>query len=250
VQPAGNWWESFFSGLFVEIWRAAMPPETTRREADFLESQLALVPGANLLDVPCGDGRLALELASRGYRMTGVDLSKDFLRAAREAAAGRGLLVEWRRSDMRDLPWPRAFDAEFSAGSSFGYFDDAGNAAYLEAVARAVKPGASFLIDSSWVAESVLPDFRERLEMEAGGIHFVAENRYDPSRGRVDNRFTVSRGDEKETRLASHRIYTYREITRMLERAGFLDFRAFGSLEGEPYGLGSPRLLLVARKEA
>jgi hypothetical protein len=100
------------------------------------------------------------------------------------------------------------------------------------------------------VAESVLPDFRERLVMEAGGIHFVAENRYDPTRGRVDNRFTVSRGDEKETRLASHRIYTYREITRMLERAGFLDFRAFGSLEGEPYGLGSPRLLLVARKEA
>ena len=59
MMPTANWWEDFFTGLIVDFWRAAMPPEATRAEADFFERSLALEPGARLLDVPCGDGRLA-----------------------------------------------------------------------------------------------------------------------------------------------------------------------------------------------
>ncbi len=243
-----NWWETFFTGLIVDFWRRVMPPEATRAEAGFFEKLLGVRPGARLLDVPCGDGRLALELARRGYRLTGVDISEDFLGAAREGAVSLDLEVEWRRSDMRDLPWREDFDGAFCGGSSFGYLGDAGDREFVEAVARALKPGARFVIDAVKAAEAILPQFRDRYEMEAGDIRFAAENRYVPETGWVENRYTVSRGDQTEVRLARHRVYTCREIASILERAGFARIELFGSLSGEPFRLGSSRLIVLAER--
>ena len=244
---ADEWWKDFFGGLVVDFWRAAMTPETTRAEADFLARSLRLGSGARVLDVPCGDGRLALEFAARGCRVTGVDISPDFLAAARTAARERGLDAEWRRSDMRDLPWRGEFDAAYCAGSSFGFFDDEGNAAFLSAVAETLTSGGRFFGDFKAV-ESILPGFRESYEMPVGDILFAAKNRYDPAAGTMESLYTVTRGDRSETKRAVHRIYTTREILRMLSDAGFEGFETCGSLEGEPFRLGSPRLFVVATK--
>jgi SAM-dependent methyltransferase len=242
-----EWWRSFFSGLVVDFWRAAMTPETTRAEADFLERRLALEPGNRVLDVPCGDGRLALALAERGCRVTGVDISDEFLEAGRARAEARGLDVAWRRAEMRDLPWRNEFDAAYCAGSSFGYLDDAGNAAFLAAVSRALAPGGRFVLDCK-AAESILPAFRESYEMTVGDIRFASVNRYDPTTGTLENRYTISRGDRVEEKRALTRIYTASEVLRLLLEAGFGSFETYGSVEGEPFRLGSPRLLIVAQK--
>jgi SAM-dependent methyltransferase len=248
VTAPTDWWKDFFSGLFVDFWRGAIPAERTREDADFIEKSLAVAPGARVLDVPCGPGRLTLELARRGYRMTGVDISSDSLEYARAEASAEGLAIDWRLSDMRDLPWPGEFDAAFCAGNSFGYFNDRGNAEYVGAAARVLKTGARFLLESGWVAESILPNFRDAIDMEAGGVRFTARNTYDPLSGRVENVFSASRGNESQTRLASHRVYTVSQILRLLEEAGFGSFEAFDSPAGELYRLGSHRLLLIATK--
>src|SRR6185436_12837492 len=177
---ADEWWKDFFGGLVVDFWRAAMTPEITRAEADFLWGSLRLAPGMRVLDVPCGDGRLALELAQRGCRVTGVDISPEFLAAAKASADERGLDVLWRQSDMRNLPFNGEFDAAYCAGSSFGFFDDEGNAAFLAAAARTLVPGGRFLGDFK-AAESVLPAFRESYEMPVGDLVFSAKNSYDPA---------------------------------------------------------------------
>jgi SAM-dependent methyltransferase len=238
---ADEWWTDFFGGLMVDFWRAAMTPETTRAEADFLWKSLRLAPGMRVLDVPCGDGRLALELAARGCAMTGVDISKEFIDAAREGDP----TIEWRVADMRDLPWDREFDAAYCAGSSFGFLGDSGDAAFLQAVARTLKPGGRFFGDFK-AAESVLPSFRESYEMPVGNLVFAAKNSYDPAAGTMENLYTVARGSEVEKKRAVHRIYTTREILGMLADAGFGGFQTYGSLQGEPYRLGSPRLFVVA----
>src|SRR5258705_1899833 len=95
-----RWYESFFQGIVLEMWRKAMPPEQTRLEADFLARALRLQPGDRVLDVPCGAGRHALELAARGFAVTGVDLSKGQIDMARAAAAASGVSVDWRQADM------------------------------------------------------------------------------------------------------------------------------------------------------
>ena len=245
-----DWWKDFFSGSIVDFWRRVMPPEATRAEADFLVRGLQVPSGARLLDVPCGDGRLSLELARRGHRMTGVDISSDFLAAAREGSRREGLEVEWRLSEMRELPWESRFDGAFCAGSSFGFLGDEGDAAFLASVARTLKPGARLVIDAVKAAEVVLAQFRPSHEMEVGDIRFAAQNSYDPACGWMDSRYTITRrGLESETREAAHRIYTYREVVRMLEGAGFEEARGLGSLEGEPFRLGAPRLILLATKK-
>lgn len=242
-----EWWNDFFSGLVVEFWRAAMTPETTRAESGFLAERLGLVPGSRVLDVPCGDGRLALSLAERGCRVTGVDISEGFLEAGAVQAKERGLDVAWRRSDMRDLPWREEFEAAYCAGSSFAYLDDAGNAEFLAAVARTLKPGGRFFIDCK-AAESIFPSFRESYEMTVGDIRFASVNRYDPATGTLENRYTIARGERIEEKRALTRIYTASEILRLLSEAGFGSFETYGSVEGEPFRLGSPRLFVVAAK--
>jgi 2-polyprenyl-3-methyl-5-hydroxy-6-metoxy-1,4-benzoquinol methylase len=96
--------ESFFSGLFVDLWRNAMPEAVTQQECAFLESELALTPCAKVLDVPCGSGRHCLALASRGYAMTAVDLSSESLAHARTLAAEKSLTIDFHHRDMADLP--------------------------------------------------------------------------------------------------------------------------------------------------
>ena len=112
-----NWWENFFEGVAVTMWLQALPPEHTQREADRLARLLAAAEGAEILDVPCGAGRLALVLAERGYRLTGVDRSSEFLGHARSRdVSGR---VTWEQRDMRDLPWQERFDACLLRGQQF-----------------------------------------------------------------------------------------------------------------------------------
>jgi SAM-dependent methyltransferase len=238
---ADEWFKDFFNGLVVDFWKAVIPAELTRAEADFLEKHLRLAPNARVLDVPCGAGRLAIELAARGCRLTGVDISEEFIGAARALDPS----IDWRVGDMRDLPWEGEFDAAYCAGSSFGFLGDDGDAEFVGAVARALRPGGRFFGDFK-AAESILPGFRESHEMRIGDIEFRARNRYDAAAGTMESDYTITRGDVVENKRAVHRIYTCREISRMLTDAGFEDLESFGSLAGEPFRLGSLTLLVVA----
>lgn len=225
-----------------------MPPDRTRAEADFLQEALQVPAKAKILDVPCGNGRLSLELAARGYQLTGIDIAREFLDEARSKAAEGKLTIAFDERDMRDLPWEAEFDGAFCFGNSFGYFSDDGNVTFLTSVARALKPGARFVVGDAAAAEIVLPIFEERSWVQIEDILFLEENRYDFAQGRLHTDYTFVRNGKAEKKSGSHRIYTYRELSRLLEEAGFMDFEAFGSLAKKPFKLGAERLLLVATK--
>ena len=239
-----NWFETFFDGLALELWRATFPPEVTAQEAEFLVRQLELRPGMAVLDVPCGNGRHALELARRGIRMTGVDLATGFLDEARRTAPE----VEWMHADMRALPWTERFDAAYCWGNSFGYFDHASCVRFLEALARALKPGGWFLLDTGLVAESLLPHLQSERTMQIGDIGFASRNVYDPLEGRLDITYTFTRGDEREVKATHQWVHSAAELNRMLRQSGLEPLRAFGEVDEREYTLGSPRLILLARR--
>ncbi len=249
AKVAKDWWRDFFTGVVVDMWLQAIPEERTRLETDFIRKMLQVPPPAKLLDVPCGGGRLCLALATAGYQMTGVDISADFLTAARSRAAEQKLAISWMQRNMRDISWHEEFDGAFCFGNCFGYLDDEGNAAFLKAVARGLKPHARFVLDYPMVLEARLPKFQERNWCQLGNIFFLEDEHYDPAGGRVVTQYTLIQDGKVVTRPASHRMYTYREVCGMLEEAGFVGVQTYGTLSEEPFKLGSEGLFLVATKK-
>jgi SAM-dependent methyltransferase len=222
-----------------------MTPALTVADVDFLEKTFDVKPGGRLLDVPCGNGRHSIELARRGYRVTGIDLSDAFLAAARTE-----LDADWRKGDMRELEVePSAFDGAFCFGNSFGYLDHTGVAAFLSALARALKPGAKLVIETGMTAESILPTLVQKRWHRFGDLMILSENRYDPWESCLHIDYTFVRGSVIETRPTAHYVFTSAELRRMLEAAGFETLSFHAGMADEPYQLGSPRLVIIAQRK-
>src|SRR5579872_5782321 len=105
------WYEDFFGEDYLRIYTPRLTAERTTREVDGVVRLLALPAGSLILDLCCGHGRHAIELASQGFRVTGQDLSALFLERAAGDAGKRGAAVEWVCAYMREIPFTGAFDA-------------------------------------------------------------------------------------------------------------------------------------------
>lgn len=243
-----NFGEPFFTGLVLEFWRGVATPETTRMEVAFLRRVLDVQPPAVLLDLACGYGRHALLLAEQRYRVVGVDISEELIAEADAAAAARGLDCRFTRSDMRRFCAEQPYDGAYCLGSSFGHLSHEDTLEFLATIARALKPGAHFVLDSGAVAETVLPGYRKRLEMKAGGVEMTAVNHYDATAGVMHTDYEFRRGNIVETRTRTQSMHTAAELRRMLGQAGLEFVTAFGSAAGAPFILGSERMLLVTRR--
>ena len=244
-----EWWHEFFSGSALDFVRHSRDDEQTQEEADYVQQALGLPLGSNILDVPCGGGRLSLELASRGYQVTGVDLSLPLLEAAKVEADVQQLAISWEHRDMRDLPWPGEFDGAVCFWSSFGYFDEQGNADFLRAVSDALKPGARFLLDTPLI-ETRLPEMESEAKVwwQAGDLLALEDRSFDHVNSRVESEWTFVHQGQIEKKSLSLRLYTYRELCSLLELAGFGNHLAYGTVDLEPFALGSTWLYMVTTK--
>ena len=244
-----NWFEDFFHGLALDLWRKAIPLEHTKAEAEFLIKTLACKPGAHVLDVPCGNGRLSFELARQAYRVTGIDISEEFIEEARALTktTNETLALQFILGDMRRIEVEADYDGAFCFGNSFGFMEYSDMQKYLAGVQRALQPGARFIVNTGMAAESVLPDFEEQSCHEIDDITTTIKERYKAAESCVDSEYTFERNGKSETCYAKHWIYTAAEIQRMLEQAGFEVLDCYGSLKCEPFVLGSRELFVVAQ---
>ena len=89
MRVADDWFVGFHTGLVARFWRAA---GATMAEGDarVVAELLDLPPGASVIDVPCGDGRIALRLAAAGLKVTGIELAAAEVEHARRARSGGG----------------------------------------------------------------------------------------------------------------------------------------------------------------
>jgi cyclopropane fatty-acyl-phospholipid synthase-like methyltransferase len=231
----------------------------TQAEAEFLIKTLGCEAGAKVLDVPCGNGRLSFELAKRGYGITGVDISEEFIDEARALvqgdlvnppanAGGTDLRasLEFKLGDMRNIEGTRVYDGAYCFGNSFGFMEYADMETFLSGVARALKPNQRFILETGMAAESVLPEFEEQSCHEVADIVVTIKERYRAEESCIDSEYIFEWDGKKESRFAKHWIYTTAEIRRMLERAGFEVLNCYGSLKCEPYKLGSRELYVVS----
>jgi SAM-dependent methyltransferase len=246
-----EWPVAFFDDDYLRIYRAMLAPDVTAREVDFLESTLVPPSGGEILDLACGYGRHAIGLASRGYRVTGVDFNTHYLEVAEEDAGRAGVRARWVTADMRALPFERAFDAAYSFFTSFGYFSDEENERVLEGVARALRPAGRFLLDvinRDWVLCN--PQQRVWNQLEDGSL-LMEETSLDVRRSELLNRqmHVTPQTGAQITKEHTLRVYTCAELEALCGRQGLTVREVWGGADRSEYAAESRRLVLLAVRE-
>ena len=123
--------------------------EDTARQVDFLEEKLNLKKGEKILDLACGFGRHALELARRGYEVTGVDITPAYIDFAAKQARQEGLTASFLCADLREVAFDGEFDAVLNmADGAVGYLEnEEENRKIFSVVAKALKMGGRHFMD-------------------------------------------------------------------------------------------------------
>jgi len=225
----------------------------TRQQIEFVLRAMQPDPGATVLDLACGHGRHAIELARRGLRVTGVDLSPGLLDVARDEADAAGVDVRWVEGDMRDaLPDapPDAFDAALCLDTSIGYFDtDDEDQTVLARLHAALRPGGRLLIDVL-NRDGFMDDVNTRYWRElAAGEVLLLDRRMELETSRLHIDAIIIDADGTRHAEQFHmRLYTYTELSAMLRRAGLDVIGAWGSFTGAPVSATRARLLLLAQR--
>jgi SAM-dependent methyltransferase len=236
-------WAAFKPSLFgEERWQMAA------RDSEPLTKLLKLKPGASVLDLCCGPGRFSIELARRGYKVTGVDRTAAYLAEACKRARQQKLDIEFVRSDMRRLVRPRSFDACINMFTSFGYFErQADDLKVCRHVLQSLRPGGRFLIQAAgkeWLAR----EFRPSDWYEEAGNFILEERTVAPGWTGLLNRWVLIRkGKVREFRFFL-RVYSGVELRDLLLRAGFAGVDIYGGLNAGPYDHNSRWLVALARK--
>jgi SAM-dependent methyltransferase len=238
-----HFWETL-APVFFRPQRWEVVPAEVEQVIDLLEVDAE----SAILDLCCGPGRHALELARRSFRVTGVDRTATYLERARERAQEEGLDVEFVLEDARRFCRPDSFDTALSMFTSFGYFEDPDeNRQVLSNVYRSLRDGGALILDL--MGKEVLARiFQERSWEEYDDILMLEERSIHRDWSWVENRWIVLQGGERHEFAVSHWVYSAAELCAMLKACGFDSVTAYGDLEGAPYDHEARRLVVVARK--
>ncbi|MDQ1438564.1 MAG: hypothetical protein QOK43_2193 [Acidimicrobiaceae bacterium] len=221
----------------------------TRADVDEILLLLGERSGQRLLDAPCGHGRHAVALASRGLRVTGADRSRRFLELARRASDEALVDITLCQADLADLPFRGGFDVAICWYGSFGYFGDDEDKRVLTSYHRALDPGGVLVVD-------LQSPYRMIPSLVAGGgaktdVQRVGEDilfdttTLDPITSRYFGERIAIVGSGVSTSRYSVRAFTVPEITSWLRDAGFAEVQVTGDA-GEPFTVLSRRLRVLA----
>lgn len=220
--------------------------EHSSRDSELVATLLGLDGGEHVLDLACGHGRIANQLARRGCTVTGLDASTVFLDRARHDAREAGLTVHYVHGDMRHLPWEAEFDHVVNWFTAYGYFDDHDNAQVLHEVARALRPGGTFLLDinnHAWL----LRNFQPTRLLRHGEDLMIDHSELDLDTYRIVSRRTLVRDGRTRTVPYFVRLFSFPEIRDRLHTAGFTSVHAVGE-DAEPLRLDHRRMIVSATR--
>jgi ubiquinone/menaquinone biosynthesis C-methylase UbiE len=238
-------WKEFFK-KHASIYDENVFTKNTLQEIDFLLGELEIHPGASILDVGCGTGRHAVELAKRGYLVTGVDFSTEMLSRAKDKAKAKGVIVEWVHSDATRFSSDKRFDAAIClCEGAFGLLGSADDAleqplAILRNVSRCLKTGAKVLF-------TVLNGFRVvRLYTQKD----VEEGRFDPLT--ISEFSEIIPAEGYPAMRLRERSFVPTELVLLFQQAGMQVLNMWGGTAGnwkrQKINLDEMEIMVVARK--
>ncbi|MDJ0762434.1 MAG: methyltransferase domain-containing protein [Myxococcota bacterium] len=245
-----EWWEDIFDDDYLSLLPRSTPRDL-RREVDVIENALNIPKGGLVLDLACGDGRHAVGLARRGYRIVGVDLSLPMLARAGDAAQEAGQTINFIHGDMRDLGFDRTFDAIYCVGTSFGYFDEQTNYKVLSGIAKSLKPGAPFLLEVV-NRDHAIQGQPNLTWFEGNGSVCMEETNFNflNSRLTVVRQLILGENARQIRHELSVRLYSLHEVGSMLYSTGLSVSQISGhpATPGAFFGEDSAQIIIVANR--
>ncbi len=239
-----SFWEEFKQVLFSEE-RVKKTPYQVDRFVEILD----LREGDKILDQCCGIGRHSLELARRGYEVTGVDITEKYLEEAKEKGRREGLDVEFVKADIREFRRDNFYDACINFYTSFGYSQDENdNIAVMENVYSSLKHKGSFLLDvmGKEVLDKVYTE-EDLWRIEDG--YFQEKRNIREDLDMLESRWKLIKDDgEIKEHKFMYKLYTEEELKNLLRGVGFKEIEIYGNLEGASYDEDASRLIALAQK--
>jgi SAM-dependent methyltransferase len=246
-----EWFED--ESFWTELYPFMFPDERFEAAEEEIDKIITLLDfrGSSVLDLCCGPGRHSVELAKRGYSVTGVDRTQFLLDKARERAANEGVDVEWVEEDMRRFVRPDAYDLVLSMFTSFGYSDDTNeDTVVLTNVFRSLKPGGAVILEMMG-KERLARIFQPTSSQTAPDGSLLVERRHIFDEWtRLGNEWIIIRRGGIRSFKFHHTVYSGRELRGLLEESGLIDVMIYGGLQGDEYGVEAERLVAVGRKPA
>jgi SAM-dependent methyltransferase len=244
--------ERFFREAWPMISQTVESGAGAVRAVRWILGRAGLKGKVRVLDAPCGFGRHAVEFARQGCQVTGVDFNETELARARAAAAKAGVTISLVGQDMRDMDFAGEFELAVNLFSSIGYFTDDEDRLLLDRFWRALVPGGTFVLDTrnrDQVVRSLPPEERRQLDTWTLRI----ENAFDVTTSRWRARWWrlppgAPPGGGTLIGESVIRVYSAHELSAMLRPERWSHVDLYGDLEGTPFSLDSPRLVVVARK--
>lgn len=247
IMPDTNAWfkEWFNSPYYHQLYFERDHQEA----ADFINElvkHLQPAEGSFMLDVACGRGRHSFQLASKGYDVTGIDLSTDSILTAKENENDQ---LHFFVHDMRLPFWINYFNYAFNFFTSFGYFNtkrEHENA--LRTIAQSLKPDGIFVIDYLNViyAES---HAEPASEIVIGDVHYDITKWSDEGHFYKKIVVTDKELDDAITHEEKVAKFSLEDFTEMLGAHKMHVQEVFGDYKLGKYDVNSsPRMIIVAKK--
>lgn len=220
--------------------------------------QTGIEDGATILDLGCGIGRHSVELAKKGYKVMGIDLSPIYIEIARKRAFELNLQnkIQFEIVDERELRKSLSsekFNGIINMFTSFGFYNDETNKDILSQCKDLVKKDGIFImeiVNRDWIVRN----FQEKSYIHSGDLFLFEENKLDLENSRKKDiwRFFKKQNDES-CKLEAEveidlRIYCLHELIDLFKRTGWNYLKAYGDLELNEPSINSNRLVVVAKK--
>jgi cyclopropane fatty-acyl-phospholipid synthase-like methyltransferase len=243
-----NEWEFFFDRHAPRYMEEPFT-KNTLEEVDFLLEELALPDNSQILDVGCGTGRHSIELARRGFKMTGVDISQGMLGEARRKAEGFGVEIDFIHADATEFEAKREFDAAIclceGAFGLLGSEDDPyqHDLSILRNINQALKADGMLILTALNGMQKIRGASQESIE----------DGSFDPLT--LMETFPLEYEDEGELHKVTlrERGFVPSELAMMLRIAGFRVERIWGGTAGswkrKHVALDEIEVMVIARKE-
>jgi SAM-dependent methyltransferase len=239
-----QWFQSWFNTKYYHILYKNRNDEEAQRFIDNALRHINLHTGSKILDIACGKGRHSKFLNSKGFDVTGIDLSPESIA---EASISTNEHLHFFEHDMRKTFRLNYFDLAVNMFTSFGYFDNHDdNYATIHAMAATLKTGGYLLIDffnSQFIENTLVPKFETVID----GVRFAIEKK-------IENDFVIKNisvfDNEKEFRYQEKvQLLTLENFQSYLTKENLSIKSVFGNYELDVFNLNeSPRLIILAQK--